>query len=69
MHLTRDEREMLDGNPLELIKTGDYVELDADRGIVTVGTHPPQKIQPQGRTTPTFTTRPVEADSMIAEVT
>ena len=45
-HLTRDEREMLDGNPLELLKTGDYVELDTDRGIVTVGAHPPQKIQP-----------------------
>jgi hypothetical protein len=60
---------MLDGNPLEWIKTGDYVEPDADRGIVTVGAHPSQKIQPQGRTVLTFTTRPVEADSMIAEVT
>ena len=38
--------DRLDGNPLELIKTGDYVELDADRGIVTVGGHPPQNIQP-----------------------
>jgi len=26
----------LDGNPIELIKTGDYVELDADNGIVRV---------------------------------
>ena len=26
----------LDGNPIELIKTGDYVELDADEGIVKV---------------------------------
>ena len=26
----------LDGNPIELIKTGDYVELDADKGIVKV---------------------------------
>ncbi|MFC1815117.1 aconitase X swivel domain-containing protein [Thermodesulfobacteriota bacterium] len=25
-----------DGNPLELIKTGDYVELDADMGIIKV---------------------------------
>lgn len=28
--------DRLDGNPLELICTGDYVELDADRGIVRV---------------------------------
>ena len=28
--------DRLDGNPLELIKTGDYVELDADQGIVRV---------------------------------
>lgn len=28
--------DRLDGNPLELIKTGDYVELDADQGIVKV---------------------------------
>ena len=28
--------DRLDGNPLELIKTGDYVELDADLGIVKV---------------------------------
>jgi predicted aconitase with swiveling domain len=28
--------DRLDGNPLELIKTGDYVELDADRGMVKV---------------------------------
>ena len=28
--------DRLDGNPIELIKTGDYVELDADRGIVKV---------------------------------
>ena len=26
----------LDGNPIELIKTGDHVELDADKGIVKV---------------------------------
>ena len=26
----------LDSNPIELIKTGDYVELDADNGIVRV---------------------------------
>ena len=32
--------DRLDGNPLELIKTGDYVELDADQGIV--------KIRPRG---------------------
>jgi len=25
-----------DGNPLELIKTGDYVELDGDKGIVKI---------------------------------
>ncbi len=31
--------DRLDGNPLELIKTGDYVELDADRGIVKIRTH------------------------------
>jgi len=29
--------DKLDGNPLELIKTGDYVKLDADKGIVKVG--------------------------------
>ena len=29
--------DKLDSNPLELIKTGDYVKLDADRGIVKVG--------------------------------
>ncbi|MBA7560802.1 hypothetical protein ES708_02433 [subsurface metagenome] len=28
--------DRLDGNPLELIKTGDYVELNADQGIVKV---------------------------------
>ena len=28
--------DQLDGNPLELIRTGDYVELDADKGIVKV---------------------------------
>lgn len=28
--------DRLDGNPIELIKTGDYVELDADQGIVKV---------------------------------
>jgi uncharacterized protein len=28
--------DRLDGNPLELIKTGDYVEMDADQGIVKV---------------------------------
>ena len=28
--------DRLDRNPLELIKTGDYVELDADNGIVKV---------------------------------
>jgi uncharacterized protein len=28
--------DRLDGNPLELIKTGDYVKLDADQGIVKV---------------------------------
>lgn len=26
----------LDGNPLELIKTGDYVELDANQGVVKI---------------------------------
>lgn len=26
----------VEGNPLKLIKTGDFVEVDADRGIVTV---------------------------------
>jgi len=31
--------DRLDGNPLELIKTGDYVELDADNGIVKVRPH------------------------------
>ena len=28
--------DRLDGNPVELIKTGDYVEMDADQGIVKV---------------------------------
>ncbi len=28
--------DRLDGNPLELIKTGDYVEMDAELGIVKV---------------------------------
>ena len=28
--------DRLDGNPIELIKTGDYVELNADLGIVKV---------------------------------
>ncbi|MBA7560800.1 hypothetical protein ES708_02431 [subsurface metagenome] len=28
--------DRLDGNPIELIKTGDHVELDADQGIVKV---------------------------------
>ncbi len=28
--------DKLDRNPLELIKTGDYVELDADKGIVKI---------------------------------
>jgi len=28
--------DQLDGNPVELIRTGDYIELDADRGIVKV---------------------------------
>jgi predicted aconitase with swiveling domain len=28
--------DQLDKNPLEVIKTGDYVEVDADRGIVRV---------------------------------
>ena len=28
--------DKLDGNPLELIKTGDFVELDADQGIVKI---------------------------------
>ena len=28
--------DRLDGNPLELIKTGDYVKLDADQGVVRV---------------------------------
>jgi predicted aconitase with swiveling domain len=31
--------DKLDGNPLELIKTGDYVELDADNGTVKIKTH------------------------------
>jgi predicted aconitase with swiveling domain len=30
----------LDQNPLELIKTGDYVEVDADQGIVKVKSNP-----------------------------
>ena len=28
--------DRLDGDPIKLIKTGDHVELDADRGIVKV---------------------------------
>ena len=32
--------DQLDGNPLELIKTGDHVELDADQGMVTVKARP-----------------------------
>jgi predicted aconitase with swiveling domain len=28
--------DKLDGNPIELIKNGDHVELDADRGIVRI---------------------------------
>ena len=28
--------DRLDGNPLELIRTGDHVELDADQGIVRI---------------------------------
>lgn len=28
--------DKLDGNPLELIKTGDYVEIDADQGTVRI---------------------------------
>ena len=28
--------DRLDSNPVELIKTGDYVELDADQGIVKI---------------------------------
>lgn len=28
--------DKLDGNPLDLIKTGDYVELDADNGIIKI---------------------------------
>jgi predicted aconitase with swiveling domain len=28
--------DRLDGNPLELIKTGDYLELDADHGVVKI---------------------------------
>lgn len=28
--------DRLDGDPIKLIKTGDYVDLDADRGIVKV---------------------------------
>jgi len=31
--------DRLDGNPIELIKTGDYVELDADSGILKVNPH------------------------------
>ncbi len=31
--------DKLDGNPLELIKTGDHVEIDADNGIVRVRPH------------------------------
>ncbi len=30
--------DRLEGNPLELIRTGDYVELDADNGIVKITT-------------------------------
>ncbi len=32
--------DRLEGNPLELIRTGDYVELDADQGIVRVRPSP-----------------------------
>jgi len=35
--------DKLDGNPLELIKTGDHVELDADQGIVKIRTCEPKK--------------------------
>jgi uncharacterized protein len=28
--------DQLDGNPLELIKTGDHVTIDADQGLVTI---------------------------------
>ena len=28
--------DRLDGNPMELIKSGDTVELDADRGVVKI---------------------------------
>ena len=31
--------DRLDGNPLELIRTDDYVELDADNGVVKVTNH------------------------------
>jgi predicted aconitase with swiveling domain len=29
----------LDGNPMKLIKSGDYVQLDADQGIVKIRAH------------------------------
>lgn len=32
--------DKLDGNPLELIKTGDYLEVDADQGIVKIRNRP-----------------------------
>jgi predicted aconitase with swiveling domain len=32
--------DQLDGNPLEMIRTGDYVEIDADQGIVKVRKRP-----------------------------
>lgn len=32
--------DKLDSNPLELIRTGDYVELDADNGVVKVRKSP-----------------------------
>lgn len=31
--------DRLDGNLLELVRTGDYVELDADQGLVRIRTH------------------------------
>ncbi|MFC1980862.1 aconitase X swivel domain-containing protein [Chloroflexota bacterium] len=34
--------DRLDGNPLQLIRTGDHVELDADNGIVRVGSREPE---------------------------
>jgi predicted aconitase with swiveling domain len=32
--------DKLNGNPIELITTGDYVELDADNGIIKIRTYP-----------------------------